>query len=273
MASVHATAQAGFGKGTNELYNKARPQYPPEALSHLRRAIKSSDLLNIVEVGSGTGLFTRGLLAHPEWTAVRELKAVEPSEGMREVFLKYTTDDRVRISDGTFDKTGVESGWADVIVIAQAFHWCLDYEAAAAEFARVLKPEGVLALIWNQDDRDAAQWLKQVGERVERDAQGTPRWRTGQGRQVFSTPSYTNFFGQPEEQKFRYETSGSLDGIVSRCLSVSRIATLADTEKDAFVKDIQAIVQRGEGKVWIEQEKGTFLVPMTTDLIIARRVV
>ncbi|KAJ7088584.1 hypothetical protein C8R44DRAFT_819059 [Mycena epipterygia] len=40
---------------------------------------------------------------------------------MREAFLKYTTDDRVGISDGTFDKTGVESGWADLIVIAQVY--------------------------------------------------------------------------------------------------------------------------------------------------------
>lgn len=38
---------------------------------------------------------------------------------MREVFLKYTTDDRVSVSEGTFDETGVESGWADLVVIAQ----------------------------------------------------------------------------------------------------------------------------------------------------------
>ncbi|KAJ7088583.1 S-adenosyl-L-methionine-dependent methyltransferase [Mycena epipterygia] len=273
MASVHAASQVGFAKGTNELYNKARPQYPTEVVSHLRQVVKSSDPLNVVEIGPGTGLFTRVLLAHPEWTAVRELKAVEPSEGMREALAKYTTDKRVVISDGTFDKTGVESGWADVIVIAQAFHWCLDYEAAAAEFARVLKPEGVLALIWNLDDRETTPWLKQVRERVERDAKGSPSWLSGNWRQIFSTPSYVKFFGQPKEQSFRYDTSGTMDGIVNRGLSSSRIATLPDTEKAAFVKDVEAIVQRGEGKVWIEQEKGIFLVAMYTNVVIAERVV
>lgn len=58
------------------------------------------------------------MLAHPEWTAVRNLRAIDPSEGMRETFAKYTIDDRVVISEGTFDNTGVESGWADLVVIA-----------------------------------------------------------------------------------------------------------------------------------------------------------
>jgi hypothetical protein len=35
----------------------------------------------------------------------------------------------------------------------QAFHWCPDYDAAAAEFARILKPGGIVALIWNLEDR------------------------------------------------------------------------------------------------------------------------
>jgi SAM-dependent methyltransferase len=35
----------------------------------------------------------------------------------------------------------------------QAFHWCPDYDAAAAEFARILKPGGIAVLIWNLEDR------------------------------------------------------------------------------------------------------------------------
>lgn len=35
----------------------------------------------------------------------------------------------------------------------QAFHWCPDHEAAAKEFARILKPDGVVAFIWNLEDR------------------------------------------------------------------------------------------------------------------------
>jgi SAM-dependent methyltransferase len=35
----------------------------------------------------------------------------------------------------------------------QAFHWCPDFARASAEFGRILKPGGVLALIWNLEDR------------------------------------------------------------------------------------------------------------------------
>ena len=48
-----------------------------------------------------------------------ELRAVEPGEGMREVFSKEVTDPRVTLLNGTFDDTGVPDGWADVIISAQ----------------------------------------------------------------------------------------------------------------------------------------------------------
>jgi hypothetical protein len=49
---------------------------------------------------------------------------------MRETFLKYTTDDRVTLSDGTFEDTGIETGWADLVVIAQV-HSFLFFHAAS----------------------------------------------------------------------------------------------------------------------------------------------
>jgi hypothetical protein len=71
-------------------------------------------------IGAGTGIFTRALLAHPEWaSSVRGLKAIEPSQGMREVFTEAVRDHRVATFEGTFDKTGVEDGWADLVVVAQ----------------------------------------------------------------------------------------------------------------------------------------------------------
>jgi phospholipid N-methyltransferase len=71
-------------------------------------------------LGSGTGIFTRALLAHPTWDKrIKQLKAVEPSEGMRGTFSKLVRDDRIALSEGSFDATGVEDGWADLVVIAQ----------------------------------------------------------------------------------------------------------------------------------------------------------
>lgn len=122
------------------LLTRARPSYPASAISYIRQGVKSTLPLNIVEwvvfffhftyilymatyyrrIGSGTGIFTRALLAHPDWSSsVGQLKAFEPSEGMRDVFVKAVKDDRVTIAEGTFDHTDVEDCWADIVVIAQ----------------------------------------------------------------------------------------------------------------------------------------------------------
>jgi SAM-dependent methyltransferase len=94
---------------------------------------------------------------------------------MRDFWTKTVIDSRCTIVKGTFDDTGVEDGWADIIIIAQvssialiqavvdvqtfvaiqAFHWCLDHGKALAEFARILKKDGAVVLLWNLDDRFA----------------------------------------------------------------------------------------------------------------------
>ena len=73
-------------------------------------------------IGAGTGLFTRALLAHPDWsegTTVGRLKAYDPSSGMRAVFAEKIEDDRVTVAGGTFEKVDADDSWADLVVIAQ----------------------------------------------------------------------------------------------------------------------------------------------------------
>ncbi|KAK7052306.1 S-adenosyl-L-methionine-dependent methyltransferase [Favolaschia claudopus] len=274
MAAVHPTAELGFGKGTNELYNKARGEYQPQVLSHLRKAVKSSDPLTIVEIGCGTGLFTRALLAHEEWkNDIHSYRAIDPSEGMRETFAKYTTmDDRVVLTAGTFADTSVESGLADLVVIAQALHWCLDHESAAAEFARILKPGGVLAIVWVHEGRDKAPWLDQFRMRVERDEGDAPHTRSGLWRQLYKTPAYTQAFTPPEETVLPYIVPNTQEGVIERGLSSSRVAVLSDEQKQEFVRDAEAILKRGEGRVWIEEEKGIFEHPHRAEIIVSSRL-
>jgi hypothetical protein len=38
---------------------------------------------------------------------------------MREVFSSAIKDERVTVAEGTFETTGVQDGWADLVVIAQ----------------------------------------------------------------------------------------------------------------------------------------------------------
>ena len=73
-----------------------------------------------LRLGSGTGIFTRNLLAHPAWAnSIGRLNAVEPSEGMRNTFDKDIQNRYIITTNGTFEVTGLEDSWADVIIIAQ----------------------------------------------------------------------------------------------------------------------------------------------------------
>ncbi|KAF5373778.1 hypothetical protein D9758_000584 [Tetrapyrgos nigripes] len=289
--SVHGVAANGFGQG-NELYDRARPSYQPIAISHIREAVRSNPPLNVVEIGAGTGIFTRALLAHPEWKdAIQKLIAIEPSSGMREVFSKTVQDERVSVKEGTFDSTGVENGWADIIIIAQAFHWTPDHELACTEFSRILKPNGVLALIWNLEDRDAARWVSQVRNRIEVNIlqtnivqnpdsviptfqlheAGSPQFRLGHWRKAFETTAYKNYFDPQNERVFEYSLETTSSQVVDRACSKSYMAILSPEDKQKAIKDLEAILERGEDKEWVDQANGIFKYPYQTFVVVCRR--
>jgi SAM-dependent methyltransferase len=51
--------------------------------------------------------------------------------------------------DGTAEATGLAEASVELLVAGQAFHW-FDPVRSRVEFVRVLKPGGVVALIWNE---------------------------------------------------------------------------------------------------------------------------
>lgn len=125
-------------------YAAARPSYPPQLFEFLRSVVGVNQGARVADVGAGTGLFTTGLL-HLGY----EVLAVEPSEGMRRA-----ADARLggvpgySSAHGCAEAMPLPDGSVDLVTAAQAFHW-FDTERARAEFLRVLKPGGRVALVWN----------------------------------------------------------------------------------------------------------------------------
>lgn len=116
---------------------------------------------------------------------------------MREGFLRSallqpdrSTPPLVDVKDGSFADLPFESSSADIIVGAQCWHWAHpDYGQAIAEFARVLKPGGTLAFIWNLEDRDT-DWVAKVRDTYEAYEKGTPQYRLGWWKETFKTAEY-----------------------------------------------------------------------------------
>jgi SAM-dependent methyltransferase len=131
-------------------YDRSRPSYPGTAISW---ALGDSPL-RVVDLGAGTGLLTRAVMAHGH-TVV----PVEPDPGMRTQLERVT---HVGALDGSAEAIPLPDGSADAVVAGQAYHW-FNGELAHPEIARVLKPGGVFAALWNDRDPDF-DWVARFGE-------------------------------------------------------------------------------------------------------------
>ena len=140
MALVDAERQRlSFGPSAG-IYDRHRPDYPPAAIAWLLGAAP----LRVLDVGAGTGKLTRALLA-----AGYEVAAVEPDPQMRDAFAEAATG--AEVLDGSAEALPVPDGSFDAVAVGQAYHW-FDASRALPEIARVLRPAGVLAVVWNRRD-------------------------------------------------------------------------------------------------------------------------
>jgi ubiquinone/menaquinone biosynthesis C-methylase UbiE len=130
--------------GRVESYRRSRPRYPAEVVETLRRECGLHGGAEVADVAAGTGLLTEVLLA-----AGFAVTAVEPNEEMRAACRTLEAQyPRLRCVAGTAEATGLPDASADLITVAQAMHW-FDLEKAKAEFARVLRPGGWCAVLYN----------------------------------------------------------------------------------------------------------------------------
>lgn len=132
-------------------YTKFRPSYPPACLEYMQQHFHLGQSSAIADIGSGTGILT-GLLLNTGATVY----AIEPNDNMRmEAEKQLQTNARFISRKGTGESSGLEEHSIDLVTIAQAFHW-MDADRAKAEFRRVLKPLGHVAILWNIRSEESA---------------------------------------------------------------------------------------------------------------------
>jgi SAM-dependent methyltransferase len=126
-------------------YRRFRPGYPPEVLDELRRRGALPPGSTVADVGSGTGIFTRLLLEDGH-----AVYAIEPNPAMRAAAEEDLRNHAGFHSvDGSAEATTLGAASVDLVAAAQAFHW-FDVPATRGEFARILRPGGAVALLWNE---------------------------------------------------------------------------------------------------------------------------
>ncbi|MGK5681583.1 class I SAM-dependent methyltransferase [Actinoplanes sp. URMC 104] len=150
MNGDRAAHAASFGPAA-QTYERGRPSYPAAALDWL---LPAGDP-RVVDLGAGTGKLTRQIRDRG-----LRVTAVDPSEGM--LAQLRTSVPGVTASQGSAEHIPLPDGSADVVLVAQAWHW-VDPRRAAPEVARVLSPGGRLGLLWNVRD-ERCDWVRRLGE-------------------------------------------------------------------------------------------------------------
>ena len=126
-------------------YIRYRPGYPPEVVECLRRHCGLQPKWVVADIGCGTGLLAKIFLENGN-----RVFGIEPNAAMRaagEEFLRNYP--QFTSLDGSAEATGLSAGSVDLVAAGQAFHW-FDRRRCRAEFERILRPKGWVALIWNE---------------------------------------------------------------------------------------------------------------------------
>ncbi len=220
---------------------RGRPDYPAEALNWLRTAIGLQSGKTVIDLGAGTGKFTKHLLA----TGAKVL-AVDPVAPMLDQLLQRVPGVEALVGDA--EHIPLPDRSADALVCAQSFHW-FARASAIEEIRRVLKPGGVFGLIWNVRD-ESVDWVARLGRLIELYEGDAPRVTDGTWRSLFPAPG----FGPLHESRFPHTHVGSPEHvIIDRVASISFIAALPADERERclarvreLIRTTPALVEQGE---------------------------
>ena len=200
-----------------ENYAKYRPGYPDDMLHFLRTLVTPP--ATVADIGSGTGILTCQLLNNGY-----ELYAVEPNDAMRsEAERTLSGYPAFRSVRGTAEATTLADQSVVLITCAQAFHW-FDRVKTKLEFCRILKLDGMAALIWNERLDDSSPVNREYDNLLKSMA---PDHQNVSHRQV-SLEEIRSFFAPGEVQLRTFPNDQILDreGFLGRLLSSSYVPNL-----------------------------------------------
>lgn len=161
-------------------YDKHRPTYPIAAIDAILESLGEPGSLTAADIGAGTGISSRLLSQR----GVRTI-AIEPNPSMLEQG-QARREQLITWRLATAEATGLPPASVDLVLCAQAFHW-VDHERALSEFARILRPRGRAAVIWNvHDETDPF----------------TAAYRAVVARHALESPKSPSFIGHEKAPRF-----------------------------------------------------------------------
>jgi SAM-dependent methyltransferase len=218
-----------------DVYERGRPNYPPAVVGALAAELKLAAGAPVLDLGAGTGKLSRALLAGD-----LDVVAVEPLAELRGLLAGQLGAERVH--HGTAEAIPLADDSVDAVTVADAFHW-FDSERALAEIRRVLRPGGGLAVVSTVPDWSGASWAHDVGTMV---AETRPEHPHFDGPPWQEAVRQAGGWREPREVRVTAPQPADPERIVDHLSSMSWIAAMPDSEREASVERIRALITGGE---------------------------
>jgi ubiquinone/menaquinone biosynthesis C-methylase UbiE len=252
----HEAAAVGFDRAA-EVYERARPSYPAEAVAHIVTSLGITQGSRVLDLAAGTGKLTRLLVP-----TGADLVAVEPVAGMREQL--HAVLPEIEVRDGTAEALPADDASVDAVVCAQAFHW-FDQQAALREIRRALRPGGGLAVVFNIRD-EHEPWVAELTRLT--GVETAPRPHHSTSRAAFATDvAAVGGFGPVTVHRFRYLQPLDEQLLVDRVASQSWIGAMPDGERAELLEQVRQLARTHPDLAG----RDSFDMPYDTEVAICHR--
>ena len=188
----------------------------------------------MLDLGAGTGKLTRVLACR-----YRRVYALEPLPVMRSLIVRVAPT--AEPLSGRAEVIPLGSASVDAVFVAQAFHWFAN-EAAVAEIARVLRPGGVLALLWQEPRTDVASPLPESYRRRFSELRREVTLPTADWRQVLLAGP----FGVLAEVAVEHEQVSDRAAVLDFAASQSWIACRDEWDRQRVLDELATLLPDGE---------------------------
>lgn len=229
-------------------YAKYRPEYPNEIISYLHSAVGLNKNSVIADIGSGTGICTKVFLDNGNI-----VYAVEPNQDMRQSaeYLLGAYDNFYSI-DGSAENTKLQSESIDIITVAQAFHWFTP-KPTKEEFFRILKPNGVVVLLWNYRKKNSYGFMHDYLELIRKYSASYTNESSDDIMSHFfgDRTIHTKVFPNPQKSDFK-RLKGEL-------ASFSYMPKEGDANFQSMISDLQALFNQYSSNESVVLEYETYL--------------
>ncbi len=218
---------------TAEIYERARPGWPTEALDHVLRQLALDRTSTVLDLGAGTGKLTRLLVDRFD-----HVLAVEPLDGMRALLESLIPD--AEAHSGTAESIPLQSHTVAAVFCADAFHW-FDGEQALAEIARILQPRGALVLMWNEPAKPTEPSIAAAGallnERGSAERQ-IDRYASGAWQEPFARSP----FEELSQARFDHQQVVDQEQLLAYFASMSWVAVLPEEDRTVLLEDVRGLL-------------------------------